>query len=479
MLQEDTQDPSQLEDLGKILAASKHLLALINDILDNAKIEAGRIELSPETFEVEKLLAEVTATVQPSVDKNGNKLLVEKSAHLGTMTTDMKRLKQCLLNLLTNASKFTTAGTVSLRVVRQNERERDWLVFEVRDTGIGMTPEEMRKLFQAFSQANASTTRKYGGTGLGLKITRDLCQIMGGDVSVQSEPGKGSTFTIQVPAVLIEKQPGVSPPAPPFTPAAELPVTDALQQRTVLVVDDDASVRDLLTRSLSKEGYNVVTASSGEEGLRLARQLRPRAITLDVMMPGVDGWSVLHTLKADPSTSTIPVIMLTIKDEKNLGYALGASDFLSKPVDRVHLLSILKKYCGGNAPGTALVVEDEPATRELLRRLLEADGWTVREAANGREALECIARGSPSLILLDLLMPEMDGFELIKELREHPEWRSIPVVVLTAKDLTPEERLFLNGSLLLSGCVKRGLEQGAFNRDELLRQVRDLVGQHS
>jgi CheY-like chemotaxis protein len=346
-----------------------------------------------------------------------------------------------------------------------------------------MTPEEMQKLFQVFTQANASTTRKYGGTGLGLAITRKLSQMMGGDVGVESKPGKGSTFTIRVPAVLPEKVPGSRGQEGGVSPAGSalvgsgLPISDSA--RTVLVVDDDGAVRDLLTRFLSKEGFQVATAASGEEGLRMARQLHPRAITLDVMMPGVDGWSVLHTLKADPSTSAIPVIMLTIKDEKNLGYALGASDYLSKPVDRVQLLSILKKYCGGNAPGTALVVEDEPATREMLRRLLEADGWTVREAGNGREALECIARGTPSLILLDLLMPEMDGFELVKELREHPEWRSIPVVVLTAKDLTPEERLFLNGSLLLSGCVKRGLEQGAFNRDELLRQVRDLVKQHS
>jgi CheY-like chemotaxis protein len=286
-----------------------------------------------------------------------------------------------------------------------------------------------------------------------------------------------------MPAVLTERQPVVRGPESVVNPVVSsligsgLPLSES--SRTVLVVDDDGAVRDLLTRFLSKEGFQVATASSGEEGLRLARQLHPRAITLDVMMPGVDGWSVLHTLKADPNTSAIPVIMLTIKDEKNLGYALGASDYLSKPVDRVQLLGILKKYCGGKTPGTALVVEDETVTREMLRRLLEADGWTVREAANGREALECIAAGSPSLILLDLLMPEMDGFELIKELREHPEWRSIPVVVLTAKDLTAEERLFLNGSLLLSGCVKRGLEQGAFNRDELLRQVRDLVGQQS
>src|SRR5262249_21415043 len=237
-------------------------------------------------------------------------------------------------------------------------------------------------------------------------------------------------------------------------------------------------VRDLLSRFLSKEGFTVATATGGDEGLCLARQLHPRAITLDVMMPDTDGWTVLHTLKSDPATADIPVILLTIEDSRNLGYALGASDYLSKPVDRSQLLSLLKRYCGVSPAGPVLVVENEPATRDLLRYLLQSDGWTVREAANGREALACIEQAPPALMLLDLMMAEADGFELLAELRQHPQGRSIPVVVLTSKDLTPEDRLFLNASLLLSGCVKRGPQHGTFDRDDLLRQVRDLGTQH-
>ena len=474
MLQEDAADPSQVEDLERIHSAGKHLLALINDVLDISKIEAGKVELCPESFEVEKLVADLATTVRPLLDKNGNTFAVERGGTLGAMHTDLTRLKQCLLNLLSNAAKFTSKGLVRLRAARETVEGRDWLVFAVQDSGIGMTPQEMEKLFQAFTQANASTTRKYGGTGLGLAITRRLCQMMGGDVTVASEPGKGSTFTLRIPAVLGNK-PEPAAGAGPATSGAEGDGA-ADGRNTVLVVDDDPAVRDLLSRFLSKEGFHVVTAAGGEEGLRLARQLRPRAVTLDVMMPLVDGWTVLHALKEDPATSDIPVIMLTIVDDKNLGYALGASDYLSKPVDRAQLLAVLKKYCGTTVAGSALVVEDDPATRDLLRRLLEGDGWTVLEAADGLKALECLAASpAPSLILLDLMMPEMDGFEFLAEMRQHPEWKAIPVVVLTAKDLTPEDRLFLNGSLLLSGCVKRGLQSGAFNRDDLLRQVHELV----
>jgi CheY-like chemotaxis protein len=246
-------------------------------------------------------------------------------------------------------------------------------------------------------------------------------------------------------------------------------------QRTVLVVDDDPAVCDMLDRFLSKEGFHVLVATTGEEALRLAREKRPRAITLDVMMPGMDGWAVLSALKADPMLAEIPVIVVSIIDDKNLGYALGASDYLTKPLERDRLLNIIRKRCGAASSGQVLVAEDEPATREMLRRVLEKSGWTVVEAVNGREALEIVTRQRPALVLLDLMMPEMDGFEFLDELRQRPELQSIPVVVLTAKDLTEEDRLFLNGSLLLSGCVKRVLQKGNFSLDTLLHEVRDLM----
>jgi CheY-like chemotaxis protein len=237
----------------------------------------------------------------------------------------------------------------------------------------------------------------------------------------------------------------------------------------VLVIDDDLRVHDLLRRSLAKEGFRVEVASSGEEGLRMARQYRPEAITLDVMMPGMDGWAVLAALKADPDLADIPVIMLTIVDNQNMGYSLGAAEYLAKPIDRDRLASVLRKYAGEGQTRSALVVDDEQEARDLLRRLLESDGWYVATADNGRLAIEKLKEAKPAVILLDLMMPEMDGFQFVDELRKQPDWRDIPVVVITAKDLTPEERLRLNGHV---GIV---LQKGAYQTEELLRETGRLV----
>jgi CheY-like chemotaxis protein len=474
ILQEEAQEGGALggalADLDQIHAQSKHLLSVINDMLDMSKIEAGKVQLYLETFDAAAVVRDLASTVQPLVARNHNALEVRQAGDLGTMHADVTRLRQCLLNLLSNACKFTERGTIRLRAAR----EGDTLTFEVSDTGIGMSAEQMGRLFQAFEQADLSTTRKYGGTGLGLAITRRLCQMMGGDIAVQSVPGKGSTFTIRLPAVVAA--PAAEAAAPPRRPVPG-PAREAADGPTVLVVDDDAVVREMLARVLVKEGYRVLTASSGEEALKLAREARPRAITLDVMMPGLDGWSVLSALKADPAVADIPVIMLTIVDDKNLGYALGASDYLTKPLDRDRLVSALSKWCAAPRARRALIAEDDPATRDLLRRTLEKDGWSVEEAANGREALAYVTRRQPALILLDLMMPEMDGFEFLAELRQRAEWQKIPVLVITAKDLSEEDRVFLNSSLLLSGCVKPVLQKGAFRLDDVLGQVRDLVAQ--
>jgi PAS domain S-box-containing protein len=477
LLQEEAEDhgrPDFLPDLQKIHASGKHLLSLINDILDLSKIEAGKIEFFLETFDLAKVVQDVATTIQPLAEKNGNSMEVRCGAELGTMHGDLTRLRQCLFNLLSNACKFTEKGSISLQVDRKAAEDGDRLIFQVRDTGIGMTAEQVQKLFEAFTQADVSTTRKYGGTGLGLAITRKLCQMMGGDIRVESQPGKGSIFTFEVPATVRQDDGQPRPPAPETAAPSALAAAPA-DRETVLVVDDDPAVRDMLSRFLTKEGFYVITATNGAEGLQRAREVRPRVITLDVMMPGMDGWSVLQALKADPVLRGIPVIMLTIVDDRNLGHALGASDYVNKPVDRAHLITVLKKYCTLPMPGLALVVEDDPETREMLRRLLENDGWEVTEAVNGRTALECVAERQPALILLDLMMPEMDGFEFITELQRHPVWQSIPIVVVTAKDLTPEDRLFLNGSMLLSGSVKRVLEKGKYDREDLLREVHALV----
>jgi CheY-like chemotaxis protein/anti-sigma regulatory factor (Ser/Thr protein kinase) len=369
-----------------------------------------------------------------------------------------------LFNLLSNACKFTEHGTITLEVTRETGNGAAWITFRVTDTGIGMTPEQMGKLFQPFTQADASTTRQYGGTGLGLAITRHFCQMMEGDISVESAPGQGSTFTIRLPAEVVD-------PKAAAAPRVEAPPASALPEGapTVLVIDDDPTVHDLLQRFLSKEGLRMVAATGGEEGLRLAKELRPVVITLDVMMPGMDGWAVLTALKADLEVADIPVIMLTIVDNKNLGYALGAVDYLTKPVDRDRLVAVLNKYRRNDPSRLVLVVEDETSTRAMLRRMLEREGWQVTEAEHGRVALARLAESRPALILLDLMMPEMNGFAFVEELRQRGEWRSIPVVVVTAQDLTPEDRRRLNG------YVEKILQKGAYSREELLAEIRDLV----
>jgi len=467
MLEEEAADLGYADftpDLQKIQTAGKHLLALINDILDLSKIEAGRMDLFLETFDLTSMLQEAVTTIQPLVEKNRNALAVHCADDLGTIRADLTKVRQSLFNLLSNACKFTAQGTITLAVSRETVDGAAWVTFRVTDTGIGMTPEQMGRLFQAFAQADASTTRQYGGTGLGLAITRRFCQMMGGDITVASAPGQGSTFTIRLPAEIVD-------PKAAATPRVEVVPASALPDGTptVLVIDDDTTVHDLMQRFLRREGLRMATAASGQEGLRLARELHPAVITLDVMMPGLDGWAVLTALKADPSVADIPVIMLTIVDNKNLGYALGAADYLTKPVDWDRLAAILQKYRCAHPPCTVLVVEDDTDTRDMLRRLLTREGWAVSEATNGREALERVAASQPELILLDLMMPEMDGFAFIEALRQQDAWRSIPVVVVTAKDLTPEDRRRLNG------CVEQILQKGAYSREELLHELQHLV----
>jgi hypothetical protein len=282
--------------------------------------------------------------------------------------------------------------------------------------------------------------------------------MMGGDITVASEPGRGSTFTIRLPAEVTE--------AARDTPAATPREAAPTGASTVLVIDDDGAVRDLMSRFLGKEGFRVMTAAGGEEGLRLARELQPDVITLDVLMPGMDGWSVLAALKADASLADIPVVMLTMLDDRNLGYALGAADYLTKPIDREQLVAVLGRR---RRDLPVLVVDDDADFRELARRMLEREGYTMVEADNGRAALDRLRETTPGVVLLDLMMPEMDGFDFVAAVRADAAWRSLPIVVITAKDLSPEEHERLNGS------VARVLQKGALSRETLLGEVRDLV----
>jgi CheY-like chemotaxis protein/anti-sigma regulatory factor (Ser/Thr protein kinase) len=393
------------------------------------------------------------------------------------MRADLSKVRQGLFNLVSNAAKFTHDGKIKIEAERHAMDGTDWIVFRVSDTGIGLSAEQIVRLFQSFTQADASTTRKFGGTGLGLALTRRFCQMMSGDVSVHSVPGEGSVFTIKLPATVFE----------PAVPEGDALIEDRRQtpavpdiistdgepvpapRTCVLVIDDDPMQRDLMQRYLRKEGFTVCTASGGAQGLRLARQLLPAAITLDVMMPDVDGWSVLSALKADPLLNDIPVVMLTMVDDPERGFTLGASEYVTKPVNRRRLSQILKKCTCLRPPCPVLVIDDEAMSRSLIRSILEKEGWIVSEASNGIEALESMKRERPQLICLDLMMPEMDGFAFAAEVRNHPEWRSIPIVVVTSQELTNDDRRRLNGN------VEKILRKDGDSRDSLLEQVRDLL----
>ena len=377
-------------------------------------------------------------------------------------------------------AKFTENGIIKLEVRSQKSDARtdggallisdlrplSSVIFSVTDTGIGMTEEQMGRLFEAFSQADASTTRKYGGTGLGLAISRKFCRMMGGDLTVSSEPGKGSTFTATLPAAVQSQS------TEPGTSFVKKPTIESAGS-TVLVIDDDPTARELIERTLTKAGFGVLLANDGPSGIELARKLKPRVITLDVMMPGMDGWAVLTALKADPATADIPVIMLTIVDEKQIGFALGAADYFTKPIDWSRMTASLQKYRTPANHQTVLIVEDDAPTREMLRRTLIKERWEVLEAENGRVGLEKLNGVVPALILLDLMMPEMDGFEFMEELRKRPECRQVPVVVITAKDITEQDRQRLNGQ------VARVMQKGTFQMEDLVREVRAVGEIHT
>ncbi|MGB3401906.1 MAG: response regulator [Microcoleaceae cyanobacterium] len=491
-------------DLERIRSAGRNLLTLINDILDISKIEAGRMDLYIERFSIPALIESLVSTAQPLIDKNQNQLIIDCQADLSSMSADVTKVRQVLLNLLSNAAKFTTVGQISLttrwydrelspsnNVPSSSPGEERFIQFQVRDNGIGMSVEQQKQLFQPFTQGDASTTRRYGGTGLGLTISQRFCQMMGGYITVKSEPNRGSTFTVILPLEVKNLTPteDSNDETPEETDLDPLVSTESSSQSVstqqarstqtgiVLVIDDDPISRDLILRSLNVEPLQIKVASSGQEGLELARTLQPDVITLDIMMPDMDGWSVLSHLKADPVLADIPVIVISFMGDESRGFALGASDYLTKPVDGKRLGNLLRKYHphrNRNQPdsvGEILVIEDEEMTRQTLRQWLERDGWQVTEAPDSTVAIERLNQKLPHLILMDLVLPKMDGLELIGQLKQHPTWRYIPIIVITAADLKPEERS------QLTGYVEQVLQKGSYQPDELLLDIRELVNE--
>ncbi|MGV3635208.1 MAG: response regulator [Pseudorhodoplanes sp.] len=447
ILREDAQDRGDTAsegDLVKIETAGKHLLGLINDILDLSKIEAGRMDMHIETVDLNRLLAEVRMLVTPLIDKNGNRLDIDAPADIGPMNVDLVKLKQSLINLLSNAAKFTKNGVIKLAVSRYtSERGKPVFSFAVSDSGIGMTEEQMGRLFQAFTQADSSTTRNYGGTGLGLTITKHFCTMLGGDIAVSSVPGQGSTFTITLPdggkdEKTVRLQTGTAS------------VDGDLSGKSVLIVDDDPTVHDVLRATIAKEGYRLLHAYDGAQALEMARTEKPDVITLDVMMPKLDGWSVLGKLKSEAALASIPVIMLTIVDERTMGYSLGASEYMTKPVDRNRLIELLRRFASTAREAVVLVVDDSDDVRAVVRATVEKAGLKTVEAENGQVALDWLKKNpAPALVLLDLMMPVMDGFTFLDQVRHVPALAQVPIVVLTAKDLTEAERRMVNERTLL------------------------------
>jgi signal transduction histidine kinase/DNA-binding response OmpR family regulator len=434
----DSGDTASVGDLQKIQGAGKHLLGLINGILDLSKIEAGRMDVYLEQIYLARLVDEVRTIVEPLVTKNENKLVIECPPDIGSMRTDVTKLKQSLINLVSNAAKFTKNGTVRVALSRvTGAPDGARIVFRVSDTGIGMTGEQLGRLFQAFTQADTSTTRNYGGTGLGLTITRHFTLMLGGAIDVASTPGEGSTFTLTLP-----DQPLAAPAA--IGDIAEEPDTADASALTVLVVDDDPTVHDVLTATLAREGYRLLHAREGAEALEIMRKSPPDLVTLDVMMPNIDGWSVLGMMKSDPDLEHIPVIMITIVDDRNLGYSMGASEYMTKPIDRTRLVALIRRFTGHDADGLVLIVDDDPEVRDIVRTTVQGAGMRAAEAINGAAALDWLRdHPAPALILLDLMMPEMDGFAFLDHVRADAALREVPIVVLTAKELTEGERAFL------------------------------------
>ncbi len=461
ILKEEAEDQgieAFLPDLDRIEGAGRHLLGLINDILDISKIEAGKTDVYLEDFDVAGLVEEVQSIVQPLVAKNNNRMEVNCPADIGSMHSDMTKVKQCLLNLISNSSKFTSDGKLTIDVSRSKGPDGNLVRFAVSDTGIGMSKQQLGKLFQAFTQADASTTKQYGGTGLGLAITKHFCELLGGGIKVNSEPGKGSTFTMTLTDYEAAKGAEIAPP--------RIPVV-AENAPTILVVDDDPAVLDLLSFTLGKEGYNVLYARTGEEVISQARAHRPQAITLDVIMPRMNGWSVLAALKADPELRDIPVVVMTVIKDRGMAMTLGAADFMTKPVDRTALLAIMHQHCRTDSAAPVLLVDDDKAVRDATRRALKKLGFDAAEAANGKEALDWLeGHPPPALILLDLMMPEMDGFAFLEAAQNHPGIRDVPIVVLTSKDLSGEEKK------LLSGRTAQVLAKGETSSIDLTEAIR-------
>ncbi|GGA30266.1 response regulator [Dyella nitratireducens] len=425
---EEREDRETAEMMQRVVNAGRHLLSLINDILDISRIESGRIELHTEVVHVRTLLESVINSMQPLAKANGNRLLLEVAPGVGMMGADVTRLRQVILNLIGNAIKFTRNGEVKVMASRHAEQ----LHITVSDTGIGMTPDQIQRIFEPFEQADRSIARRFGGSGLGLTISRQLLGLMDGRIDVTSDIQSGSVFTVTLPVGDIE-----SPEPRPHAAAHD---TAAARGRNpiVLVVDDDEDACELVRNALERDGINVVSASSGEQALALTRSLRPAVMVLDILLGDMTGWDVLAAIRADPEHAELPVILCTVTDPDQRTGVLGVVEHLTKPFDRERLSHLVQRFVGAAKSGSLLVVDDDDFYRDSIANALRQEGHQVETAPNGQHALDLMRNRPPDLLLLDMIMPGMDGLAVIEAMRTDPMLAPVPIMLVTAADISPE-----------------------------------------
>lgn len=490
LLIEDAQlseKPAVISDLEKIHAAGRHLLSVINDVLDFSKVEAGKITFFLETFALADLIRGVADTIQPLVRERANTLEVSVKDPLGAMHADVTKVRQILFNLLSNAAKFTEKGKIELSAKREKVDGCESVVFTVKDTGLGLSAEQQKRIFQPFEQADKTTSKEYGGCGLGLAITKSFCESMGGKVALSSELGKGSTFTVILPAnVGTCGEQSIAQVRAPFEETSFLEgkrffeetspfeetrsMRDIRADQTILVVDDDPSTTAIVSRYLSKEGYRVVSCSNGAEAVGLAEKLQPSLITLDILMPGMDGWEVLRQIRRNPALEGVQIIIITMLEDRAMAKSLGATDFVNKPVSREALLSVVNKYVGGDIRHHLIVVVgDENYSRELVERTFQKNYLNLVYIHSGKEALEYVQKNRPTMILLDLMMPNMEGFQFLSWLRAAPHCQNIPVLATTRRELQEQEHQRLKGSII------RVLHKDTLTQKQLMNEVVDVA----
>jgi signal transduction histidine kinase/CheY-like chemotaxis protein len=451
-------DDKYIESLDRINKAGKHLLQIINNILDLSKIESGKLEIFVENIQIKEFLSDLEGFGRTLAEKNHNIFVIKAKGFLDGLQTDSVKLKQILLNLIGNACKFTENG----RIILEAQENQGYVIFQVIDSGIGMTEEELKHVFEEFTQADSSITRKYGGTGLGLTITQKLCYLIGGEIFIQSEKQKGTICSVKIPLQMPE---AVS------TAAIEKIPSFKIKTNCSLVIENDAEVAALIKEVLEEDGFEVFLTDNGEDGLKLADQIKPSLIVLDLYFHDKNqGWHVLNALKSSRSTQNSAILVIGTHKEKNLSFILGASDYVARPVSREHITQILNKHIArDNRLNKIIVIDDDEDTRKQFKRILEKENCQIFEAVDGAAGIKLLQEVTPDLVFLDLLMPRMDGFEFLEIIRKEVTYLAIPIIVITAKSLDAEDYA------RLAGKTQQILQKGEYTAEGIKQAVKKAI----